>query len=128
MRFIFGLFLLVMKTFLFVLLSFRFLTRNIYFSLIDKFISVCSMSRIKINIAFRNIRIHADSEKRAVHIFERMRLRGITIQNIRDAIQKGPKMIKPDQTIIASYRWYAVVYREFYLGRIRKIYPITVLT
>lgn len=102
--------------------------RNIYFSLIDKFISVCSMGRIKIDIAFRNIRMHADSEKRAVHIFERMRLRGITIQNIREAIQKGPKMIKPDQTIIASYRWYAVVYREFYLGRIRKIYPITVLT
>ena len=86
------------------------------------------MGTININIAFRNIRMHADSEKRAVRIFERMRLQGITIQNVRDAIQKGPKMIKPDQTIIAYYRWYAVVYREFYLGRIRKIYPITALT
>lgn len=85
------------------------------------------MTEIKINIAFRNIYRHQDSTKRSEHIFERMCLRGITVENIKEAVQKGPKMIRKDKSIVAEYRWFKVIYREFHLGDIRKIYPITVI-
>lgn len=84
------------------------------------------MTEIRINVAFKNIH-QTDSEKRAEHIFDRMRLRGITKENIKEAIQKGAKRIRSDKSIVANYRWFQVIYREFRLGGIRKIYPITVM-
>ncbi len=85
------------------------------------------MSEIKINIAFKNIEQHGDTQRRSDHIFERMKLRGINKDNIKEAVQKGPKIIREDKTIIAEYRWFKVIYREYQIGSIRKIYPITVL-
>ena len=85
------------------------------------------MVEIHVNIAFRNLKKHEDSERRSDHIFERMRLRGITKDNIKEAVQKGAKRMRHDQSIIAEFRWFKVIYREFHLENIKKIYPITVL-
>lgn len=82
---------------------------------------------IKLNIAFRNVNQYRDSEKRSDHIFDRMQLRGIGKEQIKEAIQKGAKKIRKDQSIIAEYRWFKVVYREFVIENIKKIYPITVM-
>ena len=78
------------------------------------------------NIAFRNIHKH-DSEKRSEHVFDRMQQRGISKDNIKEAIQKGAKTIRQDNSIRAEFRWFTVVYREFRLKNMRKIYPITVI-
>ena len=86
------------------------------------------MPEIKVNIAFRNTKIHQDSSVRSEHIFDRMRLRGITKENIKEAVQKGAKQMREDKSIIAEFRWFKVVYREFRVNTVRKIYPITVLT
>ena len=97
----------------------------------DNFIYFCilidNMAEIKVNIAFRNIKHHQDAEKRSDHIFERMKMRGITIENIKEAGQKGAKKIRQDQSIVAEFRWFTVIYREFRVENIRKIYPITVM-
>ncbi len=85
------------------------------------------MTEIKVNIAFRNIKQHQDTFKRAEHVFERMKMRGITLENIKEAVQKGAKRIRSDQSIIAEFRWFRVIYREFRRENIRKIYPITVM-
>lgn len=85
------------------------------------------MVDIVVNIAFRNIKSYEDSENRSEHVFDRMRLRGITKDNIKEAIQKGPKRIRGDNSIVAEFRWFKVIYREFRIGEIRKIYPITVI-
>ena len=85
------------------------------------------MSEIKINIAFRNLKRYKDSQVRSEHIFYRMKDRGITIDNIKEAIQKGPKKIRQDESILAEFRWFKVIYREFRFNEIRKIYPITVI-
>ncbi len=85
------------------------------------------MPEIVVDIAFRNIRKHEDSENRSEHVFERMRSRGITKDNIKEAVQKGAKIIRSDNSIVAEFRWFKVIYREFRLGDIRKIYPITVI-
>ncbi len=85
------------------------------------------MAEIKVNISFRNLKQHKDSEKRADHIIERMALRGISTENIKEAVQKGPKTIREDKSIIAEFKWFKVIYREYKLEDIRKIYPITVI-
>lgn len=82
---------------------------------------------IRINIQFKNIKKWGDSEKRVDHIFDRMQLRGIGNDQIREAIQKGAKTIRSDGSIIVVYKWFKVVYREFRMDDIRKIYPITVM-
>lgn len=56
-----------------------------------------------------------------------MRLRGITKDNIKEAVQKGAKTLRKDNSIVAEFRWFRVIYREFKLNEIRKIYPITVI-
>lgn len=94
---------------------------------IYKYTLLYTMVEIRVNIAFRNLKKHKDSERRSDHIFERMQLRGITTENIKEAIQKGAKRIRDDQSIIAEFRWFKVIYREFHVNDIRKIYPITVL-
>lgn len=85
------------------------------------------MAEIKVNIAFRNIRQHYDTYKRSDHIFERMKIRGITKDNIKEAVQKGAKRIREDNSIVAEFRWFKVIYREFQIENIRKVYPITVI-
>ncbi len=82
---------------------------------------------IKVNIKFSNLKYHKDSEKREEHLIDRMALRGISVENIKEAIQKGPKKFREDKAIIAEFGWFKVVYREFRINEIRKIYPITVL-
>ena len=86
------------------------------------------MQEIKINVAFRNVKTHQDSTMRSEHVFDRMRLRGISKENIKEAVQKGAKQIRADKSIITEFRWFKVIYREFQTDEVRKIYPITVLT
>jgi len=85
------------------------------------------MAEIRVDIAFRNIHQRKDTLKRSDHIFDRMKIRGITKDNIKEAVQKGAKRIRDDKSIIAEFRWFKVVYREFRVNDIRKIYPITVI-
>ncbi len=85
------------------------------------------MAEIKINIGFRNLHTFRDSDKRAEHVFDRMRLRGITLENIKEAVQKGAKRLRDDKSIVAEFRWFKVIYREVLHNDIRKIYPITVI-
>ena len=90
------------------------------------------MSEIKVDIKFsqiplKNIEEWEDSRKRSEHVFDRMKLRGIGVEQIREAIQRGAKILRKDNSIIAEYRYFKVIYREFRLGKIRKIYPITVI-
>ncbi|MBS3155185.1 DUF4258 domain-containing protein [Candidatus Woesearchaeota archaeon] len=82
---------------------------------------------IKLNIAFRNIKGLKDSDKRSDHILDRMQLRGIGREQIIEAIQKGSKCIRNDGSIISEYRWFKVIYREFAVENVKKIYPITVM-
>ena len=85
------------------------------------------MAEIRVNIAFKNAHFFHDSQKRADHVFERMRLRGITLENIKEAVQKGAKRLREDRSIVAEFRWFKVIYREVIFHDIRKIYPITVI-
>ena len=90
------------------------------------------MSEIKIDVKFtqtpiRVVRGWRETKKRAEHIFDRMRSRGIGTEQIREAVQKGAKILKKNGSITSEYRYFKVVYREFRLGEIRKIYPITVI-
>lgn len=82
---------------------------------------------IKLDIGFRTIKEWTDSDKRAVHVFDRMLLRGVGGEQIRDAVKMGAKNLREDGTIMAEFRWFKVIYREFKLKDVRKIYPITVI-
>lgn len=82
---------------------------------------------IKVNIQRRQIKPFFDSEKRSEHIMDRMIQRGIGVDQIKEAVQKGAKKRRDDGSLISEFRWFKVIYREFYLEQIRKIYPITVI-
>ncbi len=82
---------------------------------------------LKINTSFRNLRAWKDSERRSEHIFERMKQRGIGVEQIKEAVKKGAKKLNADGTIMAEFRWFKVVYREFRINETKKIYPITVI-
>ena len=82
---------------------------------------------IKLNIAFRNLKVYNDSERREQHIFDRMQLRGIGKEQMKEAIQKGAKIRREDGSLIAEFRWFKVIYREFVVDNLRKVYPITVI-
>ena len=56
-----------------------------------------------------------------------MQLRGIGIDNIKEAVNFGAKILRQDGSVVARHKWYAVVYREFDLPAFKKVYPITVL-
>jgi len=86
------------------------------------------MPEIKVNVKFaqKQIKKWKETEKRAEHVFDRMKLRGIGVNEIIEAVQCGAKLLEKDGKIIAVHRWYKIVYREFKLNGIRKIYPITV--
>jgi len=66
--------------------------------------------------------------KRVKHIIERMWLRGISVKEIKNAIQKGQKRKQKDNIIEALYSYYSVVYAEYFFQKpkIHKVYPITV--
>lgn len=87
------------------------------------------MQNIRVNIEYRRAPSSRweDSERRAEHAVDRLQQRGVGIHNIKEAVQYGAKTIRADGSIIAKYRWYSVVYREFILPEFKKIYPITVL-
>ena len=82
---------------------------------------------LKVNVAFRNLRMWQDSEKRSEHVFDRMKERAVTVDNIKEAITKGAKRVRADKSIIAEFRWLKVAYREFIVNNTKKIYPITVM-
>ena len=84
---------------------------------------------IIINIGFKKLptKKWSDSMKRAKHLSERISLRGIGVDNIKEAVQKGAKKLMDDGTIVAEFRWYKVAYREFHLEDFKKVYPITVM-
>lgn len=74
------------------------------------------------------IRVNWD-HKRVKHAIERMWLRGISVKDIIEAIQKGQKKKQKDNNLIeAFYSYYSVVYAEYFFKRedIHKIYPVTV--
>ncbi len=66
--------------------------------------------------------------KRVKHAIERMWLRGISLKEIVDAIQKGQKKKQKTNIIEAFHSYYSIVYSEYYYKEqnIHKIYPITV--
>ena len=65
--------------------------------------------------------------KRSKHAIERMILRGISQQEIKDAILKGTKKKKNNGVIEAFIRFYSIVYEEkvYKKQNLRKIFPIT---
>lgn len=87
------------------------------------------MVEVRVNVEYKKAPAPSwrDSDQRALHVSDRMRLRGIGIMNIKDAINYGAKKMRDDGSIVAEYRWYKVVYREFKVEQFKKIYPITVL-
>ena len=66
--------------------------------------------------------------KRVKHAIERMWLRGISLKEIAEAIQKGQKKKQKTNIIEAFHSYYSIVYSEYYYKEqnIHKIYPITV--
>lgn len=86
------------------------------------------MPELKIDVKFTEapVKRWKETEKRADHVFDRMKERGVGVNEIKEAVRKGAKTIEKDGRITAVFRWYKVVYREFRLKDIRKIYPITV--
>jgi len=84
---------------------------------------------IKLNIKYRDLidKNWTDSMKRSKHVIDRMSERGISVESIKEAIIKGSKMLREDKSIVSEYMWFKVVYREFIINDIKKIYPITVM-
>ena len=82
---------------------------------------------IEVNVKYKSIKKWEDSIKRVEHIVDRMQLRGIFESQIEEAVQKGAKRLREDGSLIAEYRWFKVIYRQFKLENVRKIYPITVM-
>ncbi len=67
--------------------------------------------------------------KRCKHSIERMWLRGISEQDIINAINKGQKHWQRKTKLFESiYSFYSVVYQEFIINEqdLKKIYPVTV--
>jgi len=74
------------------------------------------------------IKINWD-HKRCKHTIERMWLRGVSVEEVKEAIIKGKKSKQIETGLIeAFYRFFSVVYDEVTIKnqKIRKIYPITV--
>ena len=74
------------------------------------------------------IKINWD-HKRCKHAIERMWLRGVSVEEVKDAIIKGQKSNQVETGLIeVFYRFFSVVYDEVLLKNenIRKIYPVTV--
>ena len=75
-----------------------------------------------------NLKLNWD-HKRCKHAIERMLLRGISINEIKEAIIKGQKRRQTKSGLTETfYSYYSIVYDEHIYKEIdtRKIYPITV--
>lgn len=69
--------------------------------------------------------------KRARHMIERMWLRGVSMEEVKQAILKGQKREQKKTGLMESlFSFYSVVYDECLYPRekIRKIFPVTVKT
>ena len=69
------------------------------------------------------------NHKRCKHALERMWLRGISLDEVNDAIVKGKKVKQKNTGLMETfYRFFSVVYDEqkFREKKTRKVYPITV--
>ncbi len=71
------------------------------------------------------------NHKRCKHAIERMWLRGVSMDEVKDATLKGKKVKQKDTGLMELfYRFFSVVYDEqifkFKWEKIRKVYPITV--
>ena len=71
------------------------------------------------------------NHKRCKHALERMWLRGISMDEVKDAIIRGKKVKQKDTELIeAFYSFFSVVYNERVLllkkEKLRKVYPVTV--
>ena len=69
------------------------------------------------------------NHKRCKHALERMWLRGISLDEVKDAIVKGKKVKQKNTGLMETfYRFFSVVYDEqkFREKKTRKVYPITV--
>ncbi|MFZ3060345.1 MAG: hypothetical protein WA102_11505 [Candidatus Methanoperedens sp.] len=69
------------------------------------------------------------NHKRCKHAIERMWLRGVSMDEVKEAIIKGKKSRQADTCLVeAFYSFFSVVYDEYVLKNkeMRKIYPVTV--
>ena len=69
------------------------------------------------------------NHKRCKHAIERMWLRGVSADEVKDAVLKGQKINQASTGLVeAIYSYFSVVYDEYVLKNknLRKIYPITV--
>lgn len=71
------------------------------------------------------------NHKRCKHAIERMWLRGVSMDDVKDATLKGKKVKQKDTGLMESfYLFFSVVYDEqifkFKVEKIRKVYPIIV--
>ena len=67
--------------------------------------------------------------KRVKHAVERMWLRGISVKEIVNAVQRGKKIKQKKSGLMESfYSYYSIVYAEYFFQKqkIHKIYPVTV--
>jgi hypothetical protein len=65
--------------------------------------------------------------KRCKHCLERMWLRGISVDEVKEALLKGKKVRQKETKLMeAFHRYYSVVYDERRAKKIWKVYPITV--
>lgn len=83
---------------------------------------------IKYYMSYMKLKINWD-HKRCKHAIERMWLRGISNNDIKNAITRGQKHYQKKTKLMESiYSFYSVVYQEFINKDvdIKKVYPITV--
>ncbi|MCK4398189.1 MAG: hypothetical protein KAV25_04285 [Methanophagales archaeon] len=69
------------------------------------------------------------NHKRCKHAIERIWLRGVSMDEVKNAIVKGKKVKQKNTELIETfYRFFSVVYDEqiFKEKKIRKVYPVTV--
>jgi hypothetical protein len=65
--------------------------------------------------------------KRCKHAIERLWARGISVREVKEALQRGQRRRQRPGIWETFHRDYSIVYVEYLLpGKIRKIYPITV--
>jgi hypothetical protein len=67
--------------------------------------------------------------KRVKHAIERMWLRGISVKDVEEAINKGKKVFQKETHLMYSlYKRFTVVYDEKAYPKLnlRKVYPVTV--
>lgn len=67
--------------------------------------------------------------KRVKHAIERMWLRGISVKDVEEAVNKGKKVFQKETRLThALYKRFSVVYDEkiYHKSNIRKVFPVTV--